>query len=707
MKRVSEKTRSEYLRFAEAISLETTPWHLSEIARQFGLQLQPASSSDIEKQCPKQERNIRKIGIWEERSNGEGLFVRTDNPDWPRWANMECIPPKGHRKRVVLLGESVARGYFYDPYFNPASALETIFSRVGADHVEIIDLAKTGISLEELLEVMKESEALAPDAYVVFAGNNWSGFADLSTSVSARVAEIIRSGGDVEQVKSCHAAHVEERVRYAMKSMADVGRAIAVPVVFILPEFNLLDWHHEGSDQLPFLSSDETASWESAYVEARNALEDKRFETATSHAQRMLELDQGTTSKGYEILAHCALTRGDIPEARQLLEMGRDAGLFLPWTRTPRCSSTVQTVVRLETQSSGFFLVDLPRVFSALSSGGLPDRNLFHDYCHMTSAGIRIAMTSTAAVLLPLLSGKHLDVSAMMHADWRIEPQVEAEAFLLSAIHNAWGGQREEVIRYQCEQGLDRTPRASETFFRLLDSHLHALPYAMSKSFAPFWENKGPVAKYFFQLKLKPEKELLPSLVSVLADVLESRMPEIRQFVESRLQEHQGLRKNSLNMLSLSNSCISSLDVMKYWQYDEIIYCATSPHSNFSLVTDGTCCVQLTITLRIPKGQKLRDTDIISLQCNNSIVFSCTPSHSWKTHEVRVPLGATVRGLNRICINWPKPYWTREERLQRMLAQLERGRAPKLTSGYGEIHSFRASAVQSSGNDAELIHHAL
>jgi hypothetical protein len=47
-----------------------------------------------------------------------------------------------------LIGESVARGYLYDPQFTPAMALEAILqAQLGHNAVEVIDLARTDLLL--------------------------------------------------------------------------------------------------------------------------------------------------------------------------------------------------------------------------------------------------------------------------------------------------------------------------------------------------------------------------------------------------------------------------------------------------------------------------------------------------------------------------------------------------------------------------------
>src|SRR5262245_54646338 len=60
----------------------------------------------------------RRVGIWEERQRGnQTLFIRAAGHEpWHLWADEARIGPKRpNTRRVVLIGESVARGFFYDP----------------------------------------------------------------------------------------------------------------------------------------------------------------------------------------------------------------------------------------------------------------------------------------------------------------------------------------------------------------------------------------------------------------------------------------------------------------------------------------------------------------------------------------------------------------------------------------------------------------
>src|ERR1700712_2909221 len=115
------------------------------------------------------------IGIWQP-SKEKNTYERdiSQHFEWPLWASTHKIEAKGSKKRIVLLGESVARGYFYDPLYTVANELESILTHTpGLEETEVIDLAKTSMTMDGLLELAQASIRLEPDAVVVFAGNNW------------------------------------------------------------------------------------------------------------------------------------------------------------------------------------------------------------------------------------------------------------------------------------------------------------------------------------------------------------------------------------------------------------------------------------------------------------------------------------------------------------------------------------------------------
>src|ERR1700722_1875875 len=90
--------------------------------------------------------DLSHVGIWERKQeNGQSMFVRSKDKmdEWRHWANVGRIGTKGSKLRVVFMGESVARGYLYDPLYTPSMALEQMLRHhLGEAAVEVIDLAR-------------------------------------------------------------------------------------------------------------------------------------------------------------------------------------------------------------------------------------------------------------------------------------------------------------------------------------------------------------------------------------------------------------------------------------------------------------------------------------------------------------------------------------------------------------------------------------
>src|SRR5262245_22729686 len=96
------------------------------------------------------EPRPRRIGVWESVETGNRPeFRRTYKGDgWRHWADVDLIPAKGDRPRVVVIGESVARGYLCEPHFNPVLAARRLLEASSrSDTIEIVDLARNGLDL--------------------------------------------------------------------------------------------------------------------------------------------------------------------------------------------------------------------------------------------------------------------------------------------------------------------------------------------------------------------------------------------------------------------------------------------------------------------------------------------------------------------------------------------------------------------------------
>lgn len=271
--------------------------------------------------------------------------------------------PRGARARIVLLGESVARGTFYDSAVTPAGMLQTMLNSVfPPDGVEVVDLARNNLSLDGLRGLAAECLALRPDACVIFAGNNWApaGQVLLGSGVSptesreAHRAEwaiaALRTGG-VAALKRLLERVLEERAAALLDQLSTMARRI--PLVIVVPEFNLQDWRCVLSEGVPSDVGSGLDRWHQLRARAIEAMDQDQLDLAEECANEMAAIDRGTTGEGPTLLADCALRRGHSEQARALLELARDARIWDIGPTSPRVFSVVQRLLRISAAERG------------------------------------------------------------------------------------------------------------------------------------------------------------------------------------------------------------------------------------------------------------------------------------------------------------------------------------------------------------------
>jgi hypothetical protein len=185
-----------------------------------------------------------RVGIWKRTSiNDQEIFERDEAAfhEWHLWANIGRITPKRARYRIVFLGESVARGFLYDPSYNPATVLKRILEHnLGQGEAEVIDLARTSIMME-IRHVAIAAAALKPDVVILYCGNNWKYTLPVDPLGAGVLGATIRDRG-VAAFKE----HAETVLRRNAEELVDDISAFysadGIPVLWITPEFNLGDW---------------------------------------------------------------------------------------------------------------------------------------------------------------------------------------------------------------------------------------------------------------------------------------------------------------------------------------------------------------------------------------------------------------------------------------------------------------------------------
>jgi hypothetical protein len=378
---------------------------------------------------------------------------------YPRslWANRTTIkatPPDG-RTRVILLGESVARGFVLDPVYTPADVLTNALERKFPGRFDVVDLACTGIGPSQLLAVAEEAMQISPKYVVLFAGNNWwnaywhLGGSSASDSLSGRTAAEIES--QVGKQTRLLARLVLQKIwRACEKAKAEL--------LLVIPEFNLGDWHHERL--LPaWLDKGPLQRW---LILEREVLAENDSPAKLECVEEMVCLDGGLSAYSLELKGRELLRRGDSAAAHTSLSRARDASCWATSFGTPRCPSSVQDELRALGKAGRARIIDLPAEFGVLSDNGIPDRRLFLDYVHLTPEAIDLAMEAVSAVVN---EGERCGEPPQKSV---VSPRAFCTTYFLTALHNQHCGQPDSIIRYWLHKSLLSSPDAPLTIERLV-----------------------------------------------------------------------------------------------------------------------------------------------------------------------------------------------------------------------------------------------
>jgi len=629
-----------------------------------------------------------RVGIWEAVDDAQGRsFVRVETGErWYFWANVQRIPPKGSRRRIVLVGESVARGLLYDPQFNPAMALQAMMNAAcGASEIEVIDLARTDLSDKPLKKLINSALHLEPDALVIFSGNNWHPFAQATPDERLEMASALRGASSWRAIKELGESVLLAKTKEILDSLGKIVRGRRIPVVFVLPEFNLVDWRTE-CDSPPLLNSDDTAAWLDARGEAEELLKGCQWEKAEPLGQRVMELDEGTTSAGSNILAEVSRRRGDDKAARAFLELARDASLCLPFPASPRCFSVIQQTIRAQAAAHGVSVVDLPRKLTRYLGGKAADRSMFLDYCHLSLEGIKISMALTAETVLQRLNYTYTPWKELAQVDMKVGAKLEAEAHFLAAVHNANWGQRIDIVRHHVRTALERDRSVARIMQLFLDFHVRPVPSSLCQSFAQLCDLGSIAAVNLLFNDLANKKFLNTTLVTAMVDELEEFGVPTRATLESLITKEQAVGNRGVNLVhsfyATGSYARSLLDERPNF------YRATARNTTFPFVSDKSQPLNFALTVKVP------DTgpdQTISLLVNGNPLLQIPASDHWTTKTFSAPANLLRLGLNQVEIRWPVTTWCGGKQKERIAERLEAGEPTEITPVFGLIHSFRVS----------------
>lgn len=659
----------------------------------------PASPVPEGAAAPGANEAADRVGIWRRKAGTEPpVYIRSVDrmSEWSLWANIGRIGPKAKRRRVVFLGESVARGWFYQPHYTPAGVLQELLDvTAGRGLWEVVDLARTNLSLE-VRELALQAAQLQPDAVIVFSGNNWRPTAPTIDNIMGLQVALRENG--VYGLKSLFEAQVSEAAKAAVRDICEFYARLTVPVIWIVPESNLLDWR-DWRVNAARLEGDANREWICCAQKAEAALLGERRAEAAAHARRMIELDGGTGSYGWRLLAECENGLGDPAQERGLFEAARDARIWdLSHLSAPRPYSVSQQAIRLEAGRCGCPVVDLPKVFADYTSGQLPGRRLFHDYCHLTDEGIRVSMAAVATALLRVTSGKVPDFGTLLGEAPLPSAPVAAEASFLAAIHNAHWWQPRDIVQYHCEAAFSKSAHVAQVMAAFVDLQTSSAPMLLSSSAESLAKLSQQSTQEYI---LRHSTQLLdPVLIDAIADVLEKVEPGARRRISARLAASRGLGREPCSLLDFYYLSAGSQAHELAWAIpgelnDRHIavndfYRAYWVESNFAFVSHAGMNVELEIDLRLPGSLK---EEAVHITVNGVKIASLRVGSAWKAFKLTVHSDQLLDGVNKVVVCWPIPC-SDSYKMPRDGARCLTTWAPDaLFQSFGEIHRLIAHSI--------------
>jgi len=637
--------------------------------------------------------------------NGQTYYERDPRckERWSYFADVQVIPARSQKKRVVLLGESVARGFLLDPDFTPAIMLQSLLRvNTAVEDYEVIDLAETNLGMAGLQRRFEQSLVLEPDVIVFLAGNNWRTdlqvLIDTDSKSSQRLHDVIQQNGSLENIKPIVEEIFSGMVSEFLRTIGLKAAELRIPLLFAIPEFNLADCHSTPGERfVSFLPGRKMQHWIESRNQASVALQTGDFKALEELGRKMIATDS-THPLGYEYLAQSQLSQGKSEEARRSLELARDTALFCRTNSKPRVFEIIKTVMRNEFPNYGIHSIDLGEVFKEYLKGEVPGKRLFLDYCHFSVEGIQVAMSAVAAQVLAIVSGP--GTSSTMNSK-SVVPDKDTFAYchLFAAIHNAHWGQPYDILEYHASKALSYSRDIARIMIYYCEMMSRAASNNLCKSFELLIKDNR-IDKYVHtMIHPRSKKTMEISLVDAMVNAMKKAGIQMESVVRDlRIKEH-GVQGQQLDLL---NPSYHSTSYDEYQGTKTAHYQSRDNVSRFFLVAAANTNVTLHLTLRIPNVAH-DDTNVVLTLCDDFNI-ELEASSQWKDFIVDIPGTVIKGGVNYIDIQWPWHFEIMNKQNESMTTRFGDSSESVLDASFfvfGEIMKFTAASPAPETDETE------
>lgn len=622
--------------------------------------------------------------------------------------------------RVCLIGESTAAGSLYAPHLTPAIVLEEQLREItGAREYEVIDLTDVDMTAaggkHDLVRAAVAAVRLNPAVFVIFAGNNWltqmRPFTNSTRDHLLRFASAYREAGVRGIMESCDrdgASHYQG----VMRNLAHIAATAGIPTIIVIPEGNHRDW--ERGVPVAWLSGERTSQWHALYRQAlalTKTGDTPACDSLATLAERMIALDEGTCPISHRLLGNAHVARGRFADAREAFIREVDSAA---WTAEalPGVGSTVREILRKDSASDGLTRIDLPDIFAEYC-GGIPGRELFLDYCHLTLRGIKVAMAAVASQILRLTAASQENAYEWRSLvrqlpDPRIHPARDALAKFLAAMHALHWERRSDGLSplpgYWCEAALRSWNGMHELMVeyvatRIPPASISGLSVAEQRFFGRHRRLEDGSHLLDGEGRRLGRVNLDPSGIELICSVLERSGHRTRDAITKMLVEQHVARGDVelVNPYYHWTTMDHLTDLQRYSLTDNGygLYQAFWPASHFCFVSDSSRDAQLNFTVRAPQmavGIADANTGVAhaTVSVNGHHAATLPIGHRWTCHAFSVARENMRIGTNKLTVHWPRLSSDGDAATKQIRERLEQGVPANLHPVFGELRSLVA-----------------
>lgn len=631
----------------------------------------------------------RPIGEWMAvERDGETVFAHPDG---------RILQPAaaGPRRRLCLIGESAAAGFFYAPRLTPALLLERQLARhAGPDAYEVVDLAYPGQTLDGLLQVTAAALQLHPDALIIYAGNNWlpkspipGEYADGELDTFQEHADVLSEEG-IGGLRRLAERQLRRRARWALDSLAQLAAGAGARLLFVVPDSNLVDF--EVLHPVFWLPGDGVARWYALYEQASDLLRQQSWEAAAAAARGMIELDGGACATSHRLLAGALLAQGRCSEAHGPLVDHLDASCWdEPFRRASAAPAPLREEILDVCRRQGIPCVDLAEVFVRWSGSRLTGRRLFLDHSHLSAEGMQVAMAAVAAALLGIPE------ESLPPQPEPAPPAVEALARLHAGLYNAHlnravDGEAAPIVHELFSSALGLFAGAGEAMRDYMEAMIVPGRAFLSAACRRNGESSCAFQGYAW-LPWDLNVDLLEAMCRAHADHDGSAVEEEidRLLIAHHAVGRQGVDAAAPRYRERDPKALSGYALR---QPAPALFRALWPASTFYLVTGGGQDLRLELTLRLPAGSA--SPGRVAVELNGEPLGTVEACDRWRRQDLVVERRRWRAGVNRLRLRWPLPEAAGDRALDTAVRRLRLGQPADLHPVFGEVFSLLATLAE-------------